>query len=142
MAEDKQESAAKSTTAEEDAKAAQAKAATAAKSNKEPFRIHGVAGGPFSIDGSGFGGSGSVSISGRTLQTTRWRDDNIKGVLPADLEDGDVVIKTAGGELRGQFPSPPLPQVVTTTTVTTAPAAPGTQPVAATGVTPAKAPVK
>lgn len=135
MAEDKQDPAksepAKSTTADEDAKAAQTKREAAAKDasgkDKPPFVIHGVAGGPFSIDGSGFGGSGSVSISGRQLQTTRWRDDNIKGVLPADIEAGDVVVKGALGELKGQFPSPPPAQVTTTVTTTTGPAAPGTQ---------------
>lgn len=72
---------------------------------KTPIKISGRAGGPFSIDGDGFGSTqGKVSVGGSTLTITRWSDTSIKGTLPDDVDDGDIVVKPASGpEYRGTY---------------------------------------
>lgn len=67
---------------------------------KDQLKFSGKPGGPFNIDGAGFGTSGSVSIGGRQIPTTRWNDRSIKGSLPSDTPDGEVVVRTADGEKR------------------------------------------
>lgn len=104
------------TTAEQDAKAVKAAATT---TKPVPVAVVGRPGGPFTIDGTGFGNAmGSVSISGRTVEITRWKDTSIKGMLPADLAPGDVVVKSVSGELKGKWPPDP-PAAVGTVTVKT-----------------------
>lgn len=99
------------TTSDEDKKSASqfASAQTAAAGG---VQVHGRPGGAFSIEGTGFGSSGDLRIGGRTIPTTRWQDNSVKGQLPPDLEAGDVVLKTqSGSELKGKWPY--VPQVAT-----------------------------
>lgn len=86
---------------------------------KTPVIVVGDAklGGPFSISGSGFGGSkGTLTIGGRVFDTTRWNDVSVKGQLPPGVR-GDVVLTTSSGVRRGVFPHP-VENIVKTTTVT------------------------
>jgi hypothetical protein len=90
------------TTAEQDAK-------RVLNGPKTPVQISGVAGGPFNIEGKGYGTTaGTVIISGRVLPTTSWQDHVIKGMLPMDLPPGPVSVKTATGEWTGVWPMPKL----------------------------------
>lgn len=73
-------------------------------------------GGPFSIHGSGYGSSGSLTVGGRLIPTTKWTDNTIKGQIPAGVK-GAVVLTTAKGVRHGTFPHV-LPIVTKTTTVT------------------------
>lgn len=64
-----------------------------------PFAFSGAIGGPFMISGVGFGNDirkGSLLIAGRTVPATRWKDHNIKGVLPADLKPGSTEVIVNG----------------------------------------------
>lgn len=84
---------------------------------RQPINVVGsTMGGPFTIGGVGFGSSGTLTIGGREIPTTRWDDNQIRGVLPPGVK-GDVVIKTGSGERHGTFPTPP-PQTETVTTQT------------------------
>lgn len=96
--------------------------ALAEEQSKMPVIVHGTAGGPFSIDGTGFGGSGTLTIGGRTIQTVRWEDRTIRGTVPPGTR-GEVVLTTASGVVRkGTFPySPPQATRVTTTVVEAVP---------------------
>lgn len=88
----------------QDAKdAADAKARNA---NRTPFVFAGRQPGVvFGITGEGFGGQGTLLIAGVPVQTTLWTDKNIRGVLPANVEPGPVVIRgTSGNEQRGVWP--------------------------------------
>jgi hypothetical protein len=69
------------------------------------FTFAGVPGGAFNIDGSGFGSApGSVMVNGQPVQTTRWSDHTIRGMLPANAAHGPVVINHSGGTtLNGAF---------------------------------------
>lgn len=67
-----------------------------APANQEGVVVVGRVGGPFNINGEGFGTSGTLMISGRTIPTTRWNDVSIKGQLPDDLKPGPIVLKVAG----------------------------------------------
>lgn len=61
-------------------------------------RLSGRVGGPFNIDGSGFGTSGMLVIGNHHIPTTRWSDNLIKGQLPADTpEEGEAVITLVNG---------------------------------------------
>lgn len=80
--------------------------AQAQQKNSEEIRIVGVAGGPFNITGAGFGASGTLTVGGREIPTTRWDDNSIRGTLPPGVK-GAVVLKTSSGERKGTFPSPP-----------------------------------
>lgn len=104
------------TTAEEDQKAIDARA----KAGKQDIVVTGRPGGLFNIDGSGFGEkAGSLLIGDRVIETTRWNDRSIKGMLPADLpETGTVEVRTINGKLTGKWPSPrPAPAPAGRTTV-------------------------
>jgi hypothetical protein len=88
----------KATTAEEDTAKRKEFAA------QQPIVIHGRPGGPFTIDGSGFGDApGTVLVGGRALSVTRWNDRSIKGTLPPDIKDGDIVVQTTAGDKKGTF---------------------------------------
>lgn len=69
--------------------------------------VVGRPGGPFNIEGEGFGTGGSVVIAGRTVEITRWNDRSVKGMLPADLPaTGDVTLTPAGGTpFTGKWPA-------------------------------------
>ena len=70
--------------------------ATAAKNACE---VSGRPGLNFNIDGEGFGEEpGTVTIAGRTLETSRWIDRSIKGALPTDIVEGPVIVKCADGK--------------------------------------------
>lgn len=74
-------------------------------SGHKPLVISGRPGGAFNIDGSGFGTSGVVTIGGRMIPTTSWRDHSVRGQLPADVTEGAVIVQTAGGGTQtGSFP--------------------------------------
>lgn len=81
------------------------------------------AGGAFGIVGEGFGSSGSLTISGRPVPTTLWTDKDIRGMLPADLKPGEVIVHGATVQ-KGVWPQPHPPAVTVTTTTSVAPAAP------------------
>jgi IPT/TIG domain len=92
--------------------------------SKTPVIVEGdeKLGGPFSIHGSGFGSSGTLTIGGRLIPTTKWSDTTIKGQTPAGVK-GDVVLITAKGARHGTFPHEwPLVTKTTTVTVETVPA--------------------
>jgi len=103
------------TTAEEDLKMLQDRA------QSQQVRVVGKPGGPFTINGQGFGNSsgqapwpGQVIIAGRAVPITSWRDGSIKGTLPPDLpEKGDVEVTINSGaatgkeqKIKGQWPAP------------------------------------
>lgn len=90
------------------ARAADEKAAQTAKDAvvadaKKPVVIVGRPGGAFNIDGVGFGGSGQLTIGGRVIVTTSWRDTRIKGQIPEGIS-GAVVLTTDSGVRHGVFP--------------------------------------
>lgn len=67
---------------------------------KKELVISGRLGGAFNIDGVGFGYEpGSLTISERHIETTRWNDVSIKGQLPADLKPGKVEVKAPTGKV-------------------------------------------
>ena len=102
-----------------DKAAADKKAADEA--NKEPVIVVGDSklGGPFNIRGEGFGNSGTLTIGGVPIKTSRWDDRVIKGVTPPGLS-GDVVLTGAFGVRKGTFPHVyPVTTKTTTTTVET-----------------------
>lgn len=106
VAQTPEEKAAAEQLARETREAKDAVDAKARSANKTPFvfagRKPGVA---FGIEGEGFGGHGTLTISGVHVQTTLWSDKNIRGVLPAILEPGPIVIRgTSGNEQRGVWP--------------------------------------
>jgi hypothetical protein len=83
----------------------------------EPIVLHGRPGEAFSIDGSGFGASkGTLKIGDRMIDTTRWDDTHVRGLLPLGVR-GVVELTTASGVRHGVYPSP-RKVVVTTTTIT------------------------
>jgi hypothetical protein len=69
----------------------------------KPLDVSGSPGGAFSIHGSGFGSSGTLTIAGRQVKTTAWGDNRIKGTLPADIASGEVVIDSGGKKQTGTF---------------------------------------
>lgn len=81
------------------------------------------AGGAFGIVGEGFGTSGTLTIGGRPIPTTLWTDKDIRGMLPVDLQPGEVVVHGATVQ-KGVWPQPHPPAVTTTITTTTTPAIP------------------
>jgi hypothetical protein len=91
--------------------------AAAAEVLKTPVVIHGREGIGFSIDGPGLGSSGTLTIGGRVIPTTRWDDRAIRGILPHGVR-GAISLHTQNGVRTGVFPTPPPPVVTTTTTVT------------------------
>lgn len=92
---------------------------------KTPVIIAGTAGSAFSIDGPGLGDSGTLTIGGRVIPTTRWEDRTIRGQLPQGVR-GDVVLTTPTGVRKGVFPHV-RKEAVKTTTVTTEVVPTGTQ---------------
>jgi len=58
------------------------------------FKFTGTGpGGPFNIDGEGFGlTKGRVTIGGRDATVTRWTDTSIKGFVPPDLKPGPIEV--------------------------------------------------
>jgi len=85
--------------------------------------VHGREGGAFSIEGSGFGSKGTLSIGGQVIPTTRWDDRSIRGILPVGTR-GIVELKTSNGTRYGAYPAPaPVPMTRTTTIVETVPSA-------------------
>lgn len=83
------------------------------KAEDGTFDFCGAVGGPFSIDSKGgFGDQstaahfvppGIVSVSGRPVTITRWKDKNIKGVLPDDIGYGPVVVTVRDKKFTGHF---------------------------------------
>lgn len=69
------------------------------------FIISGAAGYPFNIRGKSFGAKkGTVIVSGRQVEITRWDDSVIKGYLPEDVKPGEVVVMTSEGQQqKGMF---------------------------------------
>lgn len=59
-----------------------------------PFKFTGSGpGGPFNIDGQGFGAApGRVIVAGREVTLTRWKDTSIKGYIPSDMKPGPVEV--------------------------------------------------
>lgn len=60
----------------------------------------GVPGGPFNIHGARFDQIGTVSVNGKPVTVTRWEHNLIKGVLPPDVERGDVEIVDGTGKVQ------------------------------------------
>jgi hypothetical protein len=57
------------------------------------FDASGSAGGQFTLDGEGFGASGTVLLSGtQQLFTREWSTTHIAGDLPADAKSGPVAV--------------------------------------------------
>jgi hypothetical protein len=84
----------------------------------KPFTFAAVPGGAFAADGAGFGASGTITVNGVTVPTTRWADHTIRGTLPLGVSQGPVVIQSGSRTLRGVWgPAPAAP-----------PAAPSTPP--------------
>lgn len=54
--------------------------------------VEGVAGGSFTIRGTGFGTSGKVTFAGVPAKTNGWGDTRIEGVVPANVTEGEVVV--------------------------------------------------
>lgn len=83
--------------------AAEEKAAASAES----LVLTGVRGGPFSIRGSGFGPSGSLTVNRvPVINITLWNDENVRGVLPGDVQGEVVLIPSDGGPTqRGHYPA-------------------------------------
>lgn len=77
------------------------------------------AGGAFGIVGEGFGKSGSLTIGGRPIATTLWTDKDIRGILPHDLQPGEVIVVSVDGVgQKGVWPPPQPPTpIVTPTTI-------------------------
>lgn len=82
-----------------------------------------IAGNPgfkFSISGAGFGPSGTLTIGGQRIPTTRWDNENIRGDMPADAKGDVVLVPSNGGKTwTGVYPHPQV-VVTKTTTVETA----------------------
>lgn len=74
--------------------------AAVAKSNI-PTKGHpacsGRIGGAFGVDGEGFGSSGTLTVGGQHVPTTRWTDKNIRGTLSQHVKAGEVVILCEDG---------------------------------------------
>jgi len=83
---------------------------------KQPIYVVGIPGGVFAIDGPGLGSSGTLKIGGQQVQTTRWGDNSVRGILPVGVK-GTVELDYGGGKRFGVYPSKP-PSVVKTTTTT------------------------
>ena len=77
--------------------------ATDKNTDSRPFMLVGRAGGPFSIEGIGFGTKGKLTIGGRVIPTTRWIDRSIKGMLPQDIDSGEIIIQTEEGNRRSTY---------------------------------------
>ncbi len=88
--------------------------AKAAQANRGPLVISGHPGGPFNIEGSGFGDGtpskpgGLVIIGGRVVPTTSWTDTTIKGQLPVGVQGSVLVQPTGKPEQKGVYPMPRL----------------------------------
>lgn len=69
------------------------------------IEIAGRQGMPFSISGAGFGSSGTLTINGQAMPTTRWNDTSIKGQLPDNVQSGEVEVRPADGSpvQKGMF---------------------------------------
>lgn len=57
-----------------------------------------VNGGPFVINGVGFGNRGTLMMGGAPVKTTSWNDRRIKGVLPSTGASSIVKVTTAEGK--------------------------------------------
>lgn len=80
-----------------DAEVAKDVADRKAHSKTLPFEFHGKVGTTFRIAGKGFGVVGVVTIAGRPVTTTQWRDDSIKGpMIPSDLPNGPTEVTVKG----------------------------------------------
>jgi hypothetical protein len=55
----------------------------------------GSPGMPFAMYGE-FGDPGVVTLNGRVVQLTAWRDGSVKGLVPADMQPGPVKIEIDG----------------------------------------------
>lgn len=53
-------------------------------------------GGLFNIRGENFGLPSPVTVGGRELKVTSWRDHLIKGTLPHDFPQGPATVAVAG----------------------------------------------
>jgi hypothetical protein len=60
--------------------------------------VSGVPGGPFNIRGARFDQIGTVTFAGRIVSVTKWENNVIKGVLPADVPSGEVVVTDGTGK--------------------------------------------
>lgn len=70
---------------------------TGAISKPSTFTFHGRVGGPFSIEGVGFGTiPGLVILGNRPVLTTRWIDTSIKGMVPHDYKPGQIDVVVNG----------------------------------------------
>lgn len=76
---------------------------------RKPLKIDARAGSVFTIEGEDFGNGGSVLVGGLPATVTKWSDTNIKGSMPPNVERGEFVVFTAGGEQRGVWPSVATP---------------------------------
>lgn len=72
--------------------------AAAANVKKSAFIFAGRAGEPFSVSGEGFGSSGSLTIGGTPIETSRWNDRSVKGFVPVGAK-GAIVLTTTTGKL-------------------------------------------
>lgn len=72
-----------------------------------PFKVSGKIGGPFSIDGTGFGSHpGILIVQDRTIPPGRWKDHSIKGILPPDLKtskDGTIDVTVNGTLVKAKL---------------------------------------
>lgn len=74
------------------ADAAVAEVQKAPPPEKADLTMVGSAGGRFVIEGDGFGTNGTVTVAGRQVSTFGWGSRRIEGNLPADVQDGEVVV--------------------------------------------------
>jgi hypothetical protein len=68
-----------------------------------PIVLEGSPGGPFNINGEGFGTFGTLTIGGFAVKTTAWNDTRIKGMVPVGA-NGEVQLVTASGVRTGVYP--------------------------------------
>jgi hypothetical protein len=83
--------------------------------------VQGNPGFRFTINGAGFGPSGTLTIGGKRITTIdRWDDENVRGDMPADAKGAVVLVPSNGGKTwTGVYPHPQV-VVTKTTTVETA----------------------
>lgn len=79
-------------------------AAEKAVESGDSLVLSGVTGGPFSIRGTGFGPSGTLTVDKVPVNITMWDDENVRGTLPGDVR-GEVVLTPSNGKpvQRGRY---------------------------------------
>lgn len=105
VADDAAKLAAEQKKANEELAAKRAAELAAKRVVKNAISLVGTLGGAFNIIGEGFGDQrGQVTIGGRVIEITSWKDGRLKGQLPTDLVMGEVVIEAAGVRFIGVKP--------------------------------------